>query len=171
MNDVDKLLAIEEIKKLKARYFRCLDTKDWVGFQSVFTPDIKLDSRQAFIAREPPTGRWVVNGTPVPDADALLGEMYMEGIETVRLGFESLRNVTSIHHGHMPEIEITSPTAAVGIWAMEDQLRWPEGGWPVAGPYTRMSGYGHYRETYEKGADNQWRIKTLTLTRMRIDMA
>ena len=32
MTTVDELLAIEEIKQLKARYFRCVDTKDWEGF-------------------------------------------------------------------------------------------------------------------------------------------
>ena len=31
MTEVEKLVAVEEIKKLKARYARCLDTKDWVG--------------------------------------------------------------------------------------------------------------------------------------------
>jgi len=43
MNDIEKLLAIEEIKNLKARYFRCVDTKDWHGFKAVFAPDGRLD--------------------------------------------------------------------------------------------------------------------------------
>ena len=29
MTEVEKLLAIEEIKRLKSRYFRGLDTKNW----------------------------------------------------------------------------------------------------------------------------------------------
>ncbi len=37
------LLAIEEIKALKARYFRCMDTKDWDGFAALFTIDASLD--------------------------------------------------------------------------------------------------------------------------------
>ena len=60
-----------------------------------------------------------------------------------------------MHHGHMPEIELTSPTTATGIWAMEDMLRYPDG--------SEMHGYGHYHETYEFAGDT-WRIKTLTLT-------
>ena len=36
---MNRLLAIEEIKQLKARYFRFLDTKDWAGLTTVFTPD------------------------------------------------------------------------------------------------------------------------------------
>ncbi|MBI0293347.1 nuclear transport factor 2 family protein [Streptomyces sp. PRKS01-29] len=33
----------------------------------------------------------------------------------------------SVHHGHMPEIEITGPDTASGIWAMEDLLTFPAG--------------------------------------------
>ena len=33
----------------------------------------------------------------------------------------------TVHHGHMPDIEITSPTTAKGIWAMEDKLRFADG--------------------------------------------
>jgi hypothetical protein len=61
----------------------------------------------------------------------------------------------------MPEIEITSPTTARGVWAMEDMLRWPDG--------RELHGYGHYHETYER-TDDGWRIKTLTLTRLRTDV-
>ena len=39
MNDIERLLAIEGIKTTKARYFRCLDTKDLAGYASVFAPD------------------------------------------------------------------------------------------------------------------------------------
>ncbi|HEY3700203.1 MAG TPA: nuclear transport factor 2 family protein, partial [Spongiibacteraceae bacterium] len=46
MNDVERLLAIESIKQTKARYFRFLDTKDWVGFASVFTTDAQMDMRE-----------------------------------------------------------------------------------------------------------------------------
>jgi hypothetical protein len=70
-------------------------------------------------------------------------------------------DVVTVHHGHMPEIEIVSATSARGIWAMEDLLRWPDG--------TEMRGYGHYHETYEK-AGGRWRISRSTLTRLRVDM-
>jgi len=32
-----------------------------------------------------------------------------------------------------------------------------------------LSGFGHYHETYQK-ADGTWRIKTLKLTRIRMDI-
>ena len=34
---------VEEIKKLKARYFRGLDSKDWDLYASVFTDDVVVD--------------------------------------------------------------------------------------------------------------------------------
>jgi len=72
----------------------------------------------------------------------------------------NIGEVTTVHHGHMPEIELTSPTTATGTWAMEDELWWPEGG-----PIRYMHGYGHYHETYRKD-DGTWRIASLTLTRL-----
>ncbi len=36
---VEKLWDIEQIKQLKARYFRLMDTKDWVGWRDLFTDD------------------------------------------------------------------------------------------------------------------------------------
>jgi SnoaL-like domain len=46
MNDLQRLLAIEAIKNLKARYFRSVDTKDWDGFKAVFAPDALFDISQ-----------------------------------------------------------------------------------------------------------------------------
>ena len=43
MDEVERLIAIEEIKHLKARYFRCMDTKDWDGLAGVFAPDAVMD--------------------------------------------------------------------------------------------------------------------------------
>lgn len=60
----------------------------------------------------------------------------------------------------MPEIELTSPTTARGIWALQDTIVWSNS--------TRMNGYGHYHETYEK-VDGEWRIKSSTRTRLHMD--
>ena len=43
MNDLARLVAIEDIKQLKARYYRFLDTHDWEGFRSLWTPDAVMD--------------------------------------------------------------------------------------------------------------------------------
>jgi hypothetical protein len=130
---------IEAIKQLKARYFRTMDTKDWEGMRQVFSPDVHIDTST--------DGGGVIDG-----ADTF--------IDFIR---ETLNDVTTVHHGHMPEIELTSDTTATGVWAMEDHLWWPEGS-----PIQHLHGYGHYHETYVKQAPG-WRIATLTLTRLRRD--
>ena len=145
MEPVERLMATEEIKQLKARYFRCMDTKDWAGFEQVFAADAVMDMSNEM--RDRTTRGGITRGA------AQIAAM----VRTV------VGPVVTVHHGHMPEIEITSPTRARGVWAMEDKLRWPEGS-----PVRTMHGYGHYHETYER-TDDGWRIKTITLTRLRVD--
>jgi hypothetical protein len=65
----------------------------------------------------------------------------------------------------MPEIEITAPDTAHGIWAMEDYIAFPADG--DAAP-RGMRGYGHYREEYRR-IGGQWLIASVTLTRLRVD--
>jgi hypothetical protein len=121
-----------------------MDTKDWDGYAQVFAPEAVLD---------------VSGESAVPDDEGIVrGNVTIA--EYVR---SQVDPVTTVHHGHMPEITITSPTTATGIWSMEDMLRWPENM-----PIGEMHGYGHYHETYEM-VDGQWRIATCTLTRLRVD--
>ena len=144
MATLEDLSAVEEIKRLKARYFRCMDTKDWDGFEAVFAPDATMDTTQE-----------------APDLEVVHGSgnirQFVQG---------SVDPVVTVHHGHMPEIEITSPTTARGVWAMQDFLQMPEGS-PLG--MKSMTGWGHYTETYEV-VDGQWLIKTLVLTRLRRDV-
>ena len=147
MEPVARLEAVEEIKQLKARYFRMMDTKDWDGFAAVFTPDAVMDMSGEM--RDT-----VTEGEGITRGNRAIAE-FVKG---------AVHPVVTVHHGHMPEIEITSPTTARGIWSMEDMLRWPEGS-----PIRSLHGYGHYHETYEK-VDGRWLIKTLTLSRLRVDM-
>ena len=72
----------------------------------------------------------------------------------------TIGDVLTVHHGHTPEIEVTSGTTATGIWAMEDMLRWPDG--------SELHGFGHYHEEYAKVA-GVWLIRSSTLTRLRMD--
>lgn len=145
MTDVERLLAIEAIKQLKARYYRCMDTKDWACLEAVFAPDAQarfLGSR----GEDPQSVQPVVGRAKV-------AAYIRQAVETL----------VTVHHGHMPEIEITSPTTGRGIWAMEDRLQSPDG-------KNLLTGYGHYHETYER-IDGAWTIKTLLLTRLRVDRA
>jgi len=143
VDTVERLEAIEEIKQLKARYFRCMDTKDWDGFTAVFAPDARMD-----VSGEVSDGSGVTTGNR--DIAA-----FVRG---------SIDHVKTVHHGHTPEIDVTSPTNAAGVWAMEDHLWWPEGS-----PIATMHGYGHYHETYEK-QEGRWLITSTTLTRLRTDV-
>jgi hypothetical protein len=131
---------LDQIKQLKARYFRMMDTKNWDGLAAVFTDDVEIDMSN--------------EGGGITRSVA----EYMPFLR------ENIEDVVTVHHGHMGEITFTSPTSATGIWAMEDKLWWPEGS-----PMKHLHGYGHYHETYEKVGDD-WRIKKMTLTRLRRDV-
>ena len=76
----------------------------------------------------------------------------------------AIEDVTTVHHGHMSEIAVTSPTGATGVWAMEDMLRWPPGA-----PIRSLHGYGHYHEVYENHA-GRWFIASTKLTWLRVDV-
>ena len=45
MDQLKRMTDMEEIRQLKACYFRFLDTKDWEGFESLFSADAMLDMR------------------------------------------------------------------------------------------------------------------------------
>lgn len=164
MTDIETLLAIEEIKQLKARFFRTLDTRDWDGYQAVYALDATLDCRHVMYARNPATGEAIKDGQVIPESEAVVESRLTHGAANIRAEVEeAVRGITTVHHGHMPEIEITSPTTAGGIWAMEDVLRRPPDSYLQA-----LLGYGHYHETYER-IDGRWHIKTVILTRLRLD--
>ena len=44
MTDIEKLLAIEEIRQLRPRYFRVIDAKQFDELEDLFTPDACFDS-------------------------------------------------------------------------------------------------------------------------------
>ena len=160
MTPAEQFLAIEEIKQLKARYFRCMDKKDWAGYLAVFTPDAIVDTTEAFLPTDHTGAPMSVGGAPAPAANP---DLYASDIvKFVAELSEMLGTASTVHHGHMPEITLTSPTTAKGIWSMEDMLRFP------GSPIRTMHGYGHYEETYERLAAG-WRIKSTKLTRLRVD--
>ena len=128
---------IEAIRQLKARYFRTMDTKDWAGMRQVFADDVVMDTSEA-------------GGSLIHGADEFMA--FLEG---------ALGGATTVHQGHMPEIELTSATTATGIWALNDIVIFPNG--------MRLDGYGHYHETYRKNPSGRWQIASLLLTRIRID--
>jgi hypothetical protein len=127
---------LEAIRQLKARYFRLMDTKQWDAWRDCFTEDVVLQT--------------------LPDPD----ERFVGRDQVVSRVSAILAGSVTVHHGHMPEIELLSPTEARGIWAMFDYVEFK--------PSRGIRGYGHYHEEYrkDKGA---WHISKLKLTRLRVD--
>jgi uncharacterized protein (TIGR02246 family) len=135
-----QLADIEAIKQLKARYFRLMDQKRWDEWAMVFSTDAHL---------------------VVPE-----GAVDERGREAVVASVSGvLEGVRTVHHGHMPEIEITGPDTATGTWAMFDYVEFPAS---PDGGRVGLQGYGHYTEEYVR-EDGAWRIASLHLSRLRID--
>jgi SnoaL-like domain len=91
------------ICNLKARYCRCLDTKDWAGYAAVFAEDLVLDT----------TGS---GGARVEGREA--------AVAYVRSSISA--DTITTHHVHSPEIEVDGDEAT-GVWAMQDRNIWPSG--------------------------------------------
>lgn len=137
MTDADD---IEAIKRLKARYFRLLDTKQWEAWGEVFAADVRME---------------------VPEA-----AVELDGRDAVVSGVSAaLAGTRTVHHGHMPELERTGPDTARGVWAMEDYVEWPEAD---DGTRVGLRGYGHYHDEYVREG-GEWRIARTRLERLRID--
>jgi ketosteroid isomerase-like protein len=132
------------ICETKARYCRCLDTKDWPGYADVFTEDVVMDSRDA-------------GGLLLEGRDAFLA-MIRGALETA----------TTVHQVHSPEVTILGDGHAQVIWAMQDRVVWDEAKARAIGRRS-LTGFGHYRETYRLCADGVWRIAQSKLTRLHVD--
>ncbi len=135
---MNELSEIEAIKRLKYKYFRCLDSKKWNELTKCFTPDAK----SSFSG-----GAYSFSGR-----DEIIG-FFKEGLPQTRL---------SMHHGHHPEIELTSETTATGIWALEDYLIDTAGNWS-------MKGAAFYHDEYVK-IDGEWKVKSTGYERIFEEM-
>ena len=97
MSDIEHLLAVEEIKLLKARRDRACDTKDWDLYRALHADD--------YVSHNDGFERWEGADVMIAEVKALLG--------TGR---------TTVHHSHTPDITFESPVKAKGIWGMEDYI-------------------------------------------------
>jgi len=150
MNDLERLLAIEDIRQLKTRYFRAIDTHDWDLLATVFAEDAVFDATESTY-------------DPVyPEKGGPEGSPWVGRAQIIQQIKDALTEANSAHHGHVSEIEITSDTTARGIVPMEDNVRRIDGS-------IILRGYGYYHETYEK-VDGAWQIKTSRIQRLRTDL-
>ncbi|WP_298692831.1 nuclear transport factor 2 family protein [uncultured Sphingomonas sp.] len=120
MSPVETLIALEEIKLLKARRDRAVDSKDWDTYLALHAPDHQSHN-DGF-------DHWKTAAEMIANVKRLLAH-----------------TKATVHHSHTPEISFDSATRANGIWAMEDNIFWMQGDeehW--------LQGFGFYHETYEK---------------------
>jgi hypothetical protein len=94
-----ELDEIEAIKRLKYRYFRSLDCKQWAELGETLSDDATTAYDQ---------GKYSFSGR-----EAILGFL-KDALGSPR--------VVSLHQGHHPEIELTSATTARGTWYLEDMV-------------------------------------------------
>ncbi len=95
---LQQLSDLEDIRTLKHRYFRGIDTADIALLGTLFTEDLTVDYRGG-------TYRVRLEGR-----DNML--------EFLANSFHS--DAVAMHHGHMPEITLTGEDSAEGLWYLED---------------------------------------------------
>lgn len=151
MNDIERLNAVEQIKEAKARYFRGVDTANGDLVRSILAEDCVLDYTGC--CTDPKSGRDFLPAMNV----------VMRGAASWPSGGLASHGIVSVHQGHNCELTFTSDTTAEVIWSMTDRLFMPAGA-----PFSMMTGYGHYHETYVK-TGGRWKIKTLRISRLRVE--
>lgn len=128
MHDMD-LEAMEHIKRVKYLYSRSLDTCNREGLTRCFTEDARIDYRGG-------TYRFEMQGRD-EIVDTLVASFHEEFLGS--------------HTVHMPVIDVDGDTAT-GLWTLLDYaLNFREDNKTTVGA-------SHYRDTYVRGADGDWRI-------------
>lgn len=124
------LVALEEIRQLKYRYFRTLDLKDWDAFGDCLAEDV--------VARY---------GTQAMDKPV----HYNTRADVVDFMRENLgTGIITVHIANHPEITVDGDTAT-GSWGFEDTVIVPDF-------KVKIRGAGYYHDTYRRDADGTWRI-------------
>jgi SnoaL-like domain len=156
MSDIEVLRAVEEIRRLEARYARYADEKRWADLAGLFTADGTFTPQDA-------------HGKPLA---------VMSGRQEIRdsLTAAMAGDVTPIHMLLTSEIEIESPTAAHAIWAMADLVFRNDDPATDAHetvnvpPFRTMRGWGHYHVDYLK-RDGEWYFSKRVQTRTRLEFS
>ncbi len=124
------LAALEEIRRVKYRYLRCVDLKLWDEIAEVFTADATVDYGTRALG-EP------IQLTGRDEIVAFLRKSLGPGIVTV-------------HFASQPEIDVHGDTAT-GTWSFEDTV--------IATEFrTLIKGAAFYEDRYARGEDGRWRI-------------
>ena len=119
---------IDEIKRVKYRYLRALDTKHWDEFAETLTEDVNGDYRQS-----------LGEALHFSDRDALVEFMKRS------LGPE----IITEHRVDHPEIDVTGDEAT-GTWYLQDRVIAPDFNFMLIGA-------AFYHDRYRRTADG-WKI-------------
>lgn len=132
------IAALEEIKRLKHRYLRCVDLKQWDELAGTLTADATAEYGTA------------VQGGPVRRAgrDEIVGFLR----ETLTPG------IITAHSAQQPEIHLDGDTAT-GTWCFTDTVIATEH------DHTVIQGAAFYEDRYARGDDGVWRIRHTGFTR------
>ncbi len=131
-----QLSDLEDIRTVKHRYYRALDTADGGLLDTLFTDDVNVEFRG---------GSYKV---------ALQGREKM--VEYLLDSFHS--DVVALHQGHMPDITFTGADTAEGIWYLDDVFISLERN-------NVTSGSAIYRDRYRR-EDGTWKIENTEYDRI-----
>lgn len=153
VNESERLSAIEDIRRLKAQYWRGVDTSDGDLVRAILAEDCELDYRgcctdPASGVDHMPTMNVVLRGRASWVADAFRNA-----------------GIVSVHQGHHHEINVQDPARASGIWAFTDRFFMPEGA-----PFARLTGHGFYHDTYAR-AGGAWLLQTTRIVRLQVGVS
>ncbi|MFP6656308.1 MAG: nuclear transport factor 2 family protein [Myxococcota bacterium] len=126
--ELSEFFEIEAIKQLKYKYMRCVDLKRWDELETAFAPEATCSYGG---------GRYHYEGR-----GAIIAWL-KEGMDR-----DGLHSSHSVHH---PEIELTGPDTATGIWALEDIIIDMDHN-------IQISGAAFYHDRYVK-RDGDWLIE------------
>ncbi|MFO8101804.1 MAG: nuclear transport factor 2 family protein [Dehalococcoidia bacterium] len=136
---MNELIEIEAIKRLKYKYLRCVDSKNWGELEECFAEDA--------------SSSFAGGAHSYQGRDAIIAFL-KEGLPSTRL---------SMHQGHQPEIELLGETSAKATWALEDYLIDTEGNWSMRGAafyhdeYAKIDGEWKIKSTgYERIFEEFW---------------
>jgi len=125
---------IEAIRRLRHKYFRCLDGKLWDEIAECFTEDVRTS---------------YFNGEIKTNGRGELLNFFKTGLTDALL---------AMHHGHHPEIEITSESTAKGMWCLYNYL--------IDKEHNRGQRVGGiYQDEYVR-QNGQWKMKSIVCNQL-----
>jgi SnoaL-like domain len=124
---MDTGTELEAIRRLKYAYFRTLDLKQFDQLGQLLTEDATASYEDGKTTLEGRTAivQWLSDSLSSPD-------------------------IVTEHHGHHPEIDLTSATEATGSWYLQDRVIVPSADLEIGGT-------AFYADRYVK-TDEGWRI-------------